>query len=353
MAIPQNLISLYETRTMLPFIELNPGAPTPLRDAVFTNTRLFDSKKIDIEVIKRGREVPNYCKSIESGDLVEHEGYNSFTYEAPYVHEYLHIKPEDFDFKQIGETPYNYTPPEQQVTNRLNRDYTTLDTRYNRLEERQAVELITTGALTPYDKKGNAFPTIDFGVQTSHKPVLTGTAKWNDASATKNSIIAQLVLWNTDLLVKDGTHNVRQIWMGRAAKNALINALDPDNSYAGFNSIDASRGSLDLTPLPEGISRVGRLRELGDIPMFCYVGWYKDRTGTVVQMFPENLVVMVGSGRYDRNYGRIENFNAPSKIARFPWIWRDPKGKGIETHLETSPLLSIYEPDDLVIATVC
>jgi hypothetical protein len=352
--ISQNLIDMYTTRTMVPYIVTNPGVPTFLRDRLFANVRTFDSKKIDIDVKKGGRDVPVYSAVLEYGNLVEHEGYATFTYEPPHYHEYKVVKPSDLQFREIGENVYDYTPPAQQLSEKMSENFADLDSRLNTLEELQAVNLLTTGKLIPKDKDGNAFPEIDFRMQTSHRPVLTGSSAWSDDSVKKNAIIEQMEGWNFDLLVKDGNKSVGIIIMGREARRWFMRKMDPDNETSGFNSIRVTRGEVNPGTLAEGVSYVGRFAELGDAPIYCYAGWYRDPWDhTTKNLFPENMVLMVSAGaRFDRNYGFIENFGALRGLPRFPRTKLDPDGRFVENHLESTPLLSPYEIDCVVAAQV-
>ena len=349
-ALPPNFINMYETRTMVPYLILNPGVPRFLRDRLFNNVHIFDSKKIDIEVAKGGRDIPVYVNKKESGNLVEHDGYVILTYEAPYLHEYKHIEPSDLQFKEMGENVYNYTPPATQATQRLNEDFADLDTRYNRLEELQAVEVLTTGKLIPRDRKGKPFPEINYDMQGTHRPVWN----WSGPSVKKNAVIEMMEDANLDLLVKDGGKSVGLVVMGRNAAKSFMRKMDPDDETSGHNSVRVTRGEILPQALPDGVSYLGRFVEIGNAPIYCYAEWYRDPWDKVTKpIFPEDMVLMVGSGaRMDRNYGFIENMKALRGIPRFPWVYKDPKGRGWEAHLESSPLLSIYEIDAIVAATV-
>jgi hypothetical protein len=335
---------------MIPYIVLNPGVPSFLRDRLFSNVRIFDTKGIDIDVAKGGRDVPVYVGKKESGNLVEHDGYVSLHYETPDLHEYKFIGPEDLQFKEIGENVYNYTPPAAQAAKRLNEDFADLDTRFNRLEELQAVEVLLTGKLVPRDKAGKAFPEIDYQMQGTHRPVW----EWSDPGVKKNAIIETMEDANIDLLVKDGGKSVGLVVMGRNAAKTFMRKMDPDNETSGLNSVRVTRGEIAPQSLPGGVSYLGRFVEIGNAPIYCYAEWYRDPWTHVTRpIFPEDMVLMVGSGaRFDRNYGFIENMKALRGIPRFPWVYEDPKGRGWEAHLQSSPLLSIYEIDATVAATV-
>jgi hypothetical protein len=335
---------------MVPYLVLNPGVPQFLRNRLFTNVRLFDSKKLEIDVAKGGRDIPVYVGRKESGNLVEHDGYVTLSYEAPYLHEYKIIGPDDLQFREMGENVYNYTPPAVQAAQKLNEDFADLDTRCNRIEELQAVEVLTTGKLVPRDKKGNAFPEINFDMKGTHKPVWD----WSSAGVKKNAVIEQMDDANHDLLVKDGGRSVGLIVMGRNARKLFMRKMDPDNETSGLDSIRVTRGEIAPQSLPDGVSFLGRFAEIGNAPMYCYAEWYRDPWDHVTKpIFPEDMVLMIGSGaRMDRNYGFIDNMKALRGLPRFPWVYEDPKGKGWEAHLEASPLLSIYEIDAIVAATV-
>jgi hypothetical protein len=341
---------MYETRTMVPYLALNPGVPQFLRNRLFTGVRTFDSKRIDIDVAKGGRDVPVYIDQKESGNLVEHDGYVTLTYETPALHEYKRIGPENLQFREPGENVYNYTPPATLAAQRLSEDFADLDTRFNRLEELQAVEVLTTGKLVPKDKEGNAFPEIDYQMQGTHRPVWN----WSDPAAKKNAIIEMMEGANTDLLVKDGGRSVGLIVIGRNVRKLFMQKMDPDNETSGFNSIRVTRGEVEPQSLPDGVTYLGRFVEIGNAPVYCYAEWYRDPWDHITKpIFPEDMVLMVGSGaRMERNYGFIGHMNALRGLPRFPWVKIDPDGKGWEAHLMSSPLLSVYEIDAVVAATV-
>jgi hypothetical protein len=350
-----NLIDAYQTREMIPYLLTEPGERSFIRDAVFKAVRTTNASTVEIDKRFIDPSLPSYVSPEENGNQVNHQGFDTFAYKPPYVHEYKVLKPFDFDARRIGESAYEYTSPAQQLVNAMNEDLRELDTRLNRLEESQAIEIVTTGRLAPKDKAGNAFPVIDFGIKPSHKPVLTGPALWSDASKKKNAIIEDLDGWNTDLLVGDCQKNVRIVILGREAKKQLIRRFDPDNETGGLNSIRVQRGEIRPELLPNGVTYLGQLDDIGGAQIYCYSGKFKNPvSGDVAELFPANMVVMIAANiRAERVYGKIQNNRALQGLPRYPWIYQDPKGKADEIHLESAPLLILPEIDGVVAATVC
>lgn len=355
---PENYLEMYRRQVLVPFVAQRPGIQRYLVDKLFRNVRRFDDNRISFDVVRKGREIPVACKAIEAGNLVEHDKFVTVTVSVPYLKEFMLIKPSDLQFRQPGENEYNATPPAQQAVNKLNEDFAELDSRFNRYEEIQAVELLTTGKLNPKDKDGNSLfkdGEIDFKMRSTHKIVLAGAALWSDTTVKKNAIIKNLRDWNRTLLVKDGLSNCALVVMGSQAYDWFITKLDPDNETSGLNSLRVERGEFAPSPEMEGVMNIGKFTELGGAQIVCYAGYYNDPwDNTEKPLFPENGVLMIGANaRFDRNYGFIENMEALRGIDRFPSVVRDTEGAWWKAKLESAPLLSPYEIDKVVFATVC
>jgi hypothetical protein len=352
--MPANTINLYEDRDLTEYVQMNPGSPRFISSRLFQNIRRFNSSAIQIDLLKGGRKTPVYVNPTDDGNMIEHEGYTTHEYRPPYYHERKIVKPTDFDSRRAGETPYDYTAPVQKHAIQLLEDLDDLNNRLNRLLELQAIEGVTTGKLIVKDKDGATLDTIDFNMNSDHKPILPGAEKWTAAAITKNAVLKNLRDWNTNMLVKDGGRSVGVIVMGSDALAAFIAKVDPDNEISGISSIRVDRGEIRPELLPNGVTYVGSFRELGGADIFGYSEWYEDPfTGETAPIFPTNKVLMIGAGaRFDQNYAKIQNTRALIGVERFAWQYLDPKGKADEVHLESAPLLTPYEIDCVVCAQV-
>jgi hypothetical protein len=293
--------------------------------------------------------------------LVERDGFETHTYEPPYLSEFMQFTGTDEDVytRRVGEDIYHASTPAGNLAYMIGEAAANLAERFDRKEEEQAAEVLTTGMLSVKDRDGNVIALIDFGMKDSHKPVLLqgGEFKpWNDPSCKKNDILEFLSdHCDDDLIGTDSERPLTHVIMGKTAKQWLMRKMDPDNETSGLNSIRVQRGEIRPELMPQGVTGGARLDDIGSPPMYCYAEWFRDPwTKAVVPIFPENMVVMIGAGaQFFRNYGLIDNFEALRGIPRFPWIKNDPDHRFVEPHLESAPLLSMFEPDAVVAATVC
>jgi hypothetical protein len=355
--MPDNVINIYETRAMVDYLIYEPGVARFLRDLFFppNRVRLFDTDSIDIEIQRKGRPIACFVKRIEDGNLVENSGYETNNFKTSYLSEFKEIKTGDFAHKRIGETAYNYTSPGIQAQMQAAQDLKDLIDRQNRAEEIMACQVLTTGTFTGRNKDGKAIYQAEFGMKGSHKPILTGDDAWDSPNCKKNTIMEQIRGWIVNLLQKDAGRMPTHLILGENAFNAFLRRVDPDNETGGLNSFRVVRGDVSPRMAEMGVFFLGTFPELANVQVVGYNEWYDDPWdgGTTKPIFPADKALLLSSNaRYDRSYGKIEHLEAPDFIARWPWTWQTPNGKKRFVQVESAPLLSPFEIDSIVSATV-
>jgi hypothetical protein len=362
--MPDNVINMYESRAMTEYLRQRFFIPSFLRDTFFRYIRIWVRKNIDIDILKDGRNVPFYVKPVSDGLLVERDGFETHTYEPPYLSEFMQFTGTDEDVytRRPGEDIYNASTPAGNLAYMIGEAAATLAERFDRKEEEQAAEVLTTGMLSVKDKDGNVIALIDFGMKDTHKPVLLqgGDFKpWNDPTCKKNDILEFLSDYcDDDLIGTDSEQPLTHVIMGRTAKQWLMRKMDPDNETSGLNSIRVQRGEIRPQTLPKGVRYYGQFDDLSGADVYGYYAKITDPyTGELRRIIPDNMVLLVSDqARFDRNYGVVQHKKAleayPQGLARFPYRWETPNGKTEFVQLESAPLFSPYEIDAIVAATV-
>lgn len=89
------MISMFDTRVMLPALEQMFSAKTYLRDTFFKNTQTFETETVDIDVYKGKRRVAVYVSPTDEGQVVTRAGYSTKSYKPPYIKEKMPTSAED------------------------------------------------------------------------------------------------------------------------------------------------------------------------------------------------------------------------------------------------------------------
>ena len=355
--MPDNVINIYNTRAMAEMVRFEPGVARFLRETFFPDSRvkLYDTDTIDIDIVQGGRPIACMVKKYEDGNLVEDSGFETNSFKTGYLNEFKESKAEDYLKRKPQENPYDYTPPAVQAQQKLQEDFKELVDRQNRAEEVMAVEVLTTGKFTGRNKDGVKIYEADYKMRLKHQPVLEPAKMWDKTGVTKNDVLETIRQdWIVNLLQKDGGRMPTHMILGHRAFNAFLRLVDPDNQNSSISSFRAFRG--EVTPRMEemGVFFLGKFPELGNIDVIGYNEWYDDPwDGETKPIFPADTALLLSkNARYDRQYGKINHREAPDRIARYPYTWYTDNRKKMYVQLESAPLLSPYEIDTIVSATV-
>ena len=347
-----NTIDLYSTRRMLEVLEQIPPQPKFLRNTFFRNVKQSDTDTIDIDIVKQGRRVTAYTRPVLQGTLMERGGFETKSYKMPTIKIKMASGADKFMTRSAGETPYTLETPAQRAARALVDDEAYLNGCLDAEEERQAAEVLSTGAITIRNDKGEAIQNIDFSLEASHKPVLTAADKWDDNSQNFSTILAKCRAWRK-IITRTGAPAPTHMVVASNVGELLIDKFNPPKEQSHISSIRVDRGQVDITNLPDGVTYIGFFKELG-CDIYSYDGTYLDLDNNVKPYIPDGKVILASANaRFDRNYAAIQNFHAGlMPVARFPWTWIEPDGRARFLQLESAPLLAPHQIDSIVAATV-
>lgn len=347
------MIDMFDTRVMLAALEQMPSANTFLRDTFFRNTINFDTRKVDVDVVKGKRRVAVYVKPSAEGHVSDRAGYSTNTYEAPYIKEKRPTTAGDIFKRAAGDNIYSPRSPQDRANIQLNKDLSELDQMITRSEEIQCSQALFAGAVTVLDESGKTLETIDFGVAATHKLASNaGHTLWSGASLKKTALLKQLRDWRA-LIIKDSGIAPTDLVMGSSAVDAFLGILDPDDATAGnsLSSIRVDRGQIDPRLLPNGVTYWGYLKELG-CDVWSYDEYYHNGSTDVAIVPVKQIWMGSRNARFDRLYGAIQEVDNFYAVPRFAKSWKtdDPSVRWVM--LQSAPLMVPHQVDSFLTAAV-
>lgn len=88
-------IEMYSPRTLGRLVERMPKAKTFLRDTFFTDVQTFATEKVDVDIVKGGRELAPFVHPKLGSRPKSNQGFSTKTYRAPLVSESMVTTGED------------------------------------------------------------------------------------------------------------------------------------------------------------------------------------------------------------------------------------------------------------------
>lgn len=185
---------------------------------------------------------------------------------------------------------------------------------------------------------------VDYSFPAAQKPVLAAGAKWSEG----------------------GTDPIQNI---RAWKKYIGDRVGVDRFVAlcGSNAMDALIGNEaigDKLKYAAGkqIAEEGRIAFLAGVQIDEYFGTYKDASGVIQQMVPDNAFILVGIGADTTAelYAPVIDLKAEGGVGSGKeaeiffsksWEVEDPSGRWIK--VESRPLPVLIQPECIIYATVC
>jgi len=342
-------VDIYDTRKMLAALEQMLPARTFLLDTFFKKEEVSNTKYVDIDIVKGKRRLAAFVNPTHEGKLVERRGYKSFTYEPPYVKPKMVTTSQDFLRREAGDTIYsgNMTSG-QKAAVQLGKDLAELNEMITRREEWMAAAVLEDGKITV--KGEGVEDEIDFQMEATHLPTLTGTDMWSDA--TNSTPINDLRGWRR-LVSQDSGKVPTDVIMGTDTLEAFLATDQVSGTNGLFDLRRVNIGQIDARALPDGVIYYGTLKELG-LDLWTYDEWYIDEiTDTEKPMVPTKKLFMGSRGaRTARHYGAIQDLESVAAVKRFPksWTKKDPAVRYVM--VQSAPLVSLHQVDAFLTATV-
>ena len=346
--------NLFDSRTMMTALEQAKPPRTFLRDLFFSGApRTFDTEAVDIDIIKGKRRLAPFVNPRREGKVVEKRGFKTRSYKPAYVKPKMVTTAEDILKRDPG--MHIYSPnsgPAAKAAAELGRNLAEMNEMITRREEWMCAQALTTGQC-PIIGEG-VDDLVDFLMEATHLPVLTGAALWSDH--TNATPLDDLKTWKR-LIAKDSGINPTHAIMGLDALDNFLMCENVIGSTGGgknlFNMINVQMGRIDPQMLADGVTYYGFLPELG-LEIYTYEEWYVDDDSDIeTPMIPANKVMMGNpSARTEKMYGAIKDLSALASVPRFPKSWTvdDPSARFVM--LQSAPLMAPIQIDAFLCADV-
>jgi hypothetical protein len=328
-------VDMYNTRTMLQALRQMKRAKTFLRDTFFNNVRTFTTKYVDIDIVKGGEEVAGYVSPMEEGTVVTRKGYETNSYEPPYISLRMPLTAADIQDRQPGENIYDALAPGQRAINQMADDLFSLDEMITRAEEKQAAQALFTGAVVLTNEKGRS-DSIDFRQDITHK-VTDLTYRWDDYETSHP--LDDILSWSLFLIDEGGlTPNIAI--MASDVVPIFLNHPDIKGNSARFSQVNVERGQVRIELLPNGAVKIGTMSDTG-VEIYSYpVSQRPVGGGSKVALVPSgNFFLGSTSARMDRLYGLIQDLKALAPVDRFVKSWEEEHPSVRYLLMQSAPLL--------------
>lgn len=292
-----NLISIYDPRTLAGVVRMNPPTYTFLKDTFFTNLQLFPTESVEFDLVKGTRKMAAFVHPLVGGEIVREHGYETKSYVPPLLNPETITTADSLMKRMPGESLYSGRTPADRAAEKLTRDYNKLNDMITRREEWMCAQVLTTGSVHVIGKAVD--DTIDF--RLTNKETLTDTKVW---TGSDRNILANLRAWKKKVQ-ENGFANVDMAILGAKAADALQN----DTKIQKL--LDNRRieiGNLGFRELPNGVTWIGYLADPGlNLYMYNEVyldDWTDPQTPETKPLIPENMCILLPrNANFMRAYG--------------------------------------------------
>lgn len=258
-------VNLFETRTMLKFVDRMPRVTTFLRDTIFKGRDLSPTAKVDVDIRKGRAKVAPYVSEKIGGKVVENSGYQTLTFEPPLVAPTTITTAADLQNRQMGENLYSSRTPDERAAAKLVDDLKDLDDMITRREEVMCAEAIFNGEV---EVKGEG---VDYVINFNHtnREALSGGDLWSASTSNK---YADLKRW-VRAVQSTGFVNPDIVIISPDVTDSLL-ADEEIKKLLDIRNVNI--GELRPQNLPNGATYIGKLAGVGEI--YEYAGTYYDES---------------------------------------------------------------------------
>jgi len=343
-------LDLFETRKMLAALEQRKPPRSFLLDTFFSVSETFDTEHVDIDIWKGKRRLAPFVSPKKEGKIVENLGYKTRSYKPPYIKPKKVTTAEDILKREMGQHIYGSNmSPMQKAAQRLGKDLAELDDMIIRREEWMAAQVLTTGKIRC--QGDGVDETLDFLMESSHLPVLSGNAMWSASSTAKP--LQNLRDWKR-MIAKDSGVNPTDVIMSPDVYDAMLYTDEVKGTNNLFDNRRIMLGQIEPRDVGGGVTYIGRITELG-LDLWTYEEWYVDEFdgNTEKPMIPEGKLIMGSPNAYTRRlYGAIKDLKSIGAVRRFPKSWEveDPSARFVM--VQSAPIIALHQVDAFVCATV-
>ncbi len=339
-------IDMFDTRAMTAALD-KMGATRPktfFRDTFFRNVRTFDRKKVDIDVRQGKRSIAAFVSRRAQANVVGNSGYETNTYEPPFISELMEMDFEDLMRRSFGENIYSPKSPQERIAEKLREQMITLDERFTRREEYMAMEALVNGEITVLNGD-----TIDFQRHNDLTVTLEDDDCWDE---TTGKPIDDSMDW-IGLLTEHGGITPELTIFGTEAFKAFLNNAQVKEL---LDKLNINIGAITQENMPNGVTSWGALPNFGRL--YTYNEVYHNGSTNVALMPSKKIIMASPQARMDRCYGLLTLANEQTKqmeayeVARLvdKFVSKNPDISALR--MQSAPLLVPTDVNTVLVAQV-
>jgi len=348
------MINLYQTRTMLPAVEVMPHASSFLRDTFFPrlNDQTVVTEKVELDYKKGRRKMAPFVAPRVGGVTVSREGFTTKELAPPRIAPQRVMTIDDINHRSMGESVYSKKTPAERQIELLSKDLEDLGEHIDRREEWMVSELLFEGKVVVKGYADNTFKEyieqeIDFGFDNFD--VLSGTDLWTDPNSNPYAYLRKARL---ETLQKSSV-----------APNIVIFGNDAYTEFMNhptvielFNKLNVSLGQIQPTLKDDHVSFIGKLPELG-LELYLYNDWYVDEDNVEKSFVPSDKILMAHIGLGGFVYGSVTQLEQAGQFvtyegSRVPKFWANVESDARMVRLTSRPVPLPKNVDSWFVATV-
>lgn len=342
-------LNIYETRAMLQVLENRIPSRTFFRNNFFRDGQIYQAETVDLDIIKGTRRMAPFVNPKMQGKVLDKAGYTTRSYKPAYVKPKLVTTAANILSRQAGQPVYTQsTNPAVMAAQQLGRELAELDDSITRREEWMCAGALLTGKVTVLGDGVN--DELDFYANVTHFPVLLTTARWSQASTAVP--LTNLKTWKR-IVTKDSGFNPNICVMGLDAYDAFMGTTQVTSASGLFNLRQIDIGAIQPLMLPNGITYIGRINEIG-MDIYTYEEWYYDEgTSSEKPMMPADKVFLGATNtECEFCYGAIQDLDSLVPVARFPKTWKEEDPSAMFLMVQSAPMPVPKRIDAFLTATV-
>ena len=329
---------IMETHEVAAVIRNFPQPSSYWLDLCFPRVFLSNSEFIDFDDIDKGKRLAPFVAPNVQGQPMLARRQSTRKFKPAYIKPKDPLDPARNFIRRVGEAyGGDMTPAERNdaiVAETLQDQSDAIDLRL----EWMAAKAIVDGQVTVV---GENYPevTVGFGRRAGNTKVLSGGARWSQASTAKP--INDIRGWAAEML-SFGSRVLRRVTLTPSAYAAFIGT---DQISAIFETRRGSSASAETANVSGETS--WKLMDLpGGVEVYVYNDTYENNDGDEVPFVTDGLVVLTGDVEGVRAFGAILDAKAGwAPIQKFGKMWEQDDPSGIFVMTQSAPLMIPGRPN--------
>ena len=328
-------ISMFDSRAMIPALDLIHPPKSFLRDMFFRTSNISIKETVDIDIRTGGRQLAPFTSLQLPAYTKEKKGWITKSYNPPPINSKAIFTSYDVLKRDFGSHIYeNLMTPEQRAASELGRELQEFVDDITRREEWMAAKLIDTGTYTATGEGVSLV--VDFGYVSSHR--YTASTLWSAGGAKPLADIKTAC----ELIEVDGAVKPDTLILGISTVEYFVELV----KKTSLDLRERDLGRILIDQLPNGANYLGRLSEYG-LNVYSYASYYDDGTGTIVNMVPADRIYLGSTEAYcSCNYGAIPDLqnNVLASVKYYPKTWMSNDPSAMYLQVQSRPLVAMHQP---------